>query len=88
MWGWIAGVAVLVLIGFPIWYLISNDSTLLYYVPSALLGMTIGFGLPPIDVSERLATGILHFIAAWNLLNGHTLLQCASNVHAEDGTGY
>jgi hypothetical protein len=31
--------------------------------------VSIGFGLAPIHVSERLAVSILHFVAAWNLLN-------------------
>ena len=31
---------------------------------------SIGFCLPPIDVSERLAVSIKHLEAAWNLLNG------------------
>lgn len=43
----LSALCVLVLIGFPIWHLISNGGILWHYVPSALIGMTVGFGLSP-----------------------------------------
>ncbi len=43
----LAALSLLVLIGFPVWHLKSNDAPMLHYIPSALVGMAIGFGLPP-----------------------------------------
>ena len=48
----LSALSLLVLIGFPLWHLISNGGMLLHYGPSALLGMTIGFGLPPDYLDE------------------------------------
>lgn len=43
----LSALCLLVLIGFPVWHLKSNDAPMLHYIPSALVGMAIGFGLSP-----------------------------------------
>lgn len=43
----VSALCLLVLAGFPVWHLYSNDGVLWHYVPSALVGMTVGFALPP-----------------------------------------
>jgi hypothetical protein len=48
----LSALSLLVLIGFPVWHLVSSDGMLWHYVPSAILGMTVGFGLSPEYVDE------------------------------------
>lgn len=51
----LAALSLLVLIGFPIWHLKANDGPMLHYIPSALIGMAVGFGLPPTYLDEVFA---------------------------------
>ncbi len=48
----LSALSLLVLIGFPVWHLMSNDGILWHYVPSALLGMTVGVALSPDYLDE------------------------------------
>lgn len=48
----VSALCLLVLIGFPVWHLKSNDGPMLHYIPSALAGMAIGFGLSPAYLNQ------------------------------------
>jgi hypothetical protein len=48
----LSALSLLVLIVFPVWHLISNDGILWHYIPSGLVGMIVGFGIPPNNLDE------------------------------------
>lgn len=48
----LSALSLLVLLGFPVWHLFSNDGILWHYIPSAIVGMIVGFGLSPDYLDE------------------------------------
>jgi hypothetical protein len=51
----LSALILLVLAGFPVWHLYSNDGVTWHYVPSALIGVIAGFALSPDYLDEVIA---------------------------------
>ncbi|MDB5343340.1 MAG: family transposase [Schlesneria sp.] len=51
----LSALILLVLVGFPVWHLFSNDGVTWHYIPSALVGVIAGFALSPDYLDEVIA---------------------------------